>query len=255
MNRRWTTMGTVASLRAPEGALAAGLLAELESVFAEADARFSLYRADSELARIGRGELPLEEASGALRDAYACALEWRGRTDGAFTPHRPDGVIDLSGVVKALAMAEGADLLSREGATRWALGVGGDVVWEGPATGVMGIVDPADRGALLATLGPAPARRALATSGSAERGEHIWLRDDLPRSPFAQVSVLADDIVTADVLATAVVAGGEDALDRVCDGWDVDVLAVRHDGSLLATPGLRAALDRAVGGAVVNAER
>ncbi len=74
-----------------------------------------------------------------------------------------------------------------------------------------GIVDPADR--------HSPARRlsagrrttgtpALATSGSAERGDHIWrspaqAQPSSSRSPWPPA-----DIVTADVLATAIVAGG-----------------------------------------------
>ncbi|MET3351631.1 UNVERIFIED_ORG: thiamine biosynthesis lipoprotein ApbE [Arthrobacter sp. UYEF1] len=85
----------------------------------------------------------------------------------------------------------------------------------------------------------------MATSGSAERGDHIW---GLPRdsSAFTQVSVAAADITTADVLATAIAAGGRrqaaggrPMLDRATDGWDVAVLAVLADGDLLATPGFR----------------
>ena len=49
----------------------------------------------------------------------------------------------------------------------------------------------------------------------------------------------AADIVTADVLATAIVAGGLPMLDRATDGWDIEVLAVRAGGELLATPGFR----------------
>jgi thiamine biosynthesis lipoprotein len=60
------------------------------------------------------------------------------------------------------------------------------------------------------------------------------------RPDFAQVSVAAADIITADVLATAIVAGGRATLDSVTARWDVDVLAVAHDGALLATPGFRA---------------
>lgn len=56
---------------------------------------------------------------------------------------------------------------------------------------------------------------------------------------FRQVSVVAADIVTADVLATAIVAGGLQILNRATDGWDIEVLAVRAGGELLATPGFR----------------
>jgi thiamine biosynthesis lipoprotein len=57
---------------------------------------------------------------------------------------------------------------------------------------------------------------------------------------FVQVSVAAADVVTADVLATAIVAGGIPMLNRATDMWDIDVLAVRADGDLLATQGFRA---------------
>ena len=66
---------------------------------------------------------------------------------------------------------------------------------------------------------------------------------------FVQVSVAADDIVTADVLATAIVAGGEAALDELSSREPVDVLAVRRDGTMAATPGWpRAPLARRAAG-------
>jgi len=79
---------------------------------------------------------------------------------------------------------------------------------------------------------------AVATSGIAERGEHIWRRagGDL----FAQVSVAAGDIVTADVLATAIVAGGLDTLRLATDRWPAEVIAVTRSGEICATPAFRA---------------
>lgn len=47
------------------------------------------------------------------------------------------------------------------------------------------------------------------------------------------------DIVTADVLATAIIAGGPDALDEITERWSIDVLVITREGQLLATPGLR----------------
>lgn len=234
-------MGTVASLDA-DGELSGEAVSQLEAVFARVDARFSLYRADTELSRVARGEVPLDEASAELRAVYAEALAWRGLTDGAFTAHRPDGVIDLSGIVKARAIAEAAALLDTPAPGAWRFGVGGDLSWSAAEPGPFGIVDPADREALLTAVRPGPGRRALATSGSAERGDHIWTRYQPAASPYRQVSVMADDIVTADVLATAIVAGGEQTLDLVGDHWDVDVLTVDRGGELRATPGMRAAI-------------
>ena len=65
---------------------------------------------------------------------------------------------------------------------------------------------------------------------------------------FVQVSVAAGDIITADVVATAIVAGGEATLDELTGREQVDVLAVRRDGSLVATPGWPRAAPTALAG-------
>src|SRR6478752_5699172 len=135
----------------------------------------SLYRPDSEASRLARGELTLRTASAQMRERYAEAHEWRLRTEGAFTPERPDGVLDLSGIIKGHAIREAGTSLLALGRRDWCLNAGGVV----------------------------------------------------------QVTVAAGDIVTADVLATAIVAGGTRMLDRAADNWDVAVLAIRADGSML----------------------
>ena len=237
----FATMGTVVSLRL-ENADAVDLV---ETVFHRWDKQFSLYREDSELSRIARGEMRLTEASQSLRTCYALALDWRERTQGVFTPHRADGVIDLSGVVKALAIAEAGAALTARGSAYWSINTGGDVLVSGDAghpEWSVGIVDPSDRGELIASVPLRHPLRAVATSGSAERGEHIWTALNGDPSPFRQVSVFAADIVTADVLATAIVAGGETTLNEMTERFAIDVFAVRRDGQLLATPGLRRAV-------------
>jgi thiamine biosynthesis lipoprotein len=227
-------MGTVASLEVRGDFDAVDALRE---VFDELESRFSLYDSGTELSRVAGGVLT--GASAELLDVYAMALEWRRRTDGAFTPHRPDGVVDLDGIVKAIAIGRAARLLPDDLA--WCLNVGGDVLANG-SPWRLGIVDPLDRGALLCAVDLGGARRALATSGTSERGEHVWRTLDAASAPFAQVSVLANDIVTADVLATAILAGDGAARDRLCSRFDVDVLTVDRTGALAASPGLRTAL-------------
>ncbi|MCU1423222.1 MAG: thiamine biosynthesis protein [Microbacteriaceae bacterium] len=236
MSTTFSTMGTVASLEV-RGEFAA--VEALRAVFDELEARFSLYDGESELSRIAAGALALPDASPDLLAVYESALEWRRLTDGAFTPHRPDGVVDLDGVVKALAIDRAAGLLPTDAA--WCLNVGGDILTNG-SPWRLGIVDPLDRGAILCAVDLVGTRRALATSGTSERGEHVWRTRDAASAPFTQVSVLAGDVVTADVLATAILAGDEAARDQLCSRFDIDVLTVDRAGSLAATPGLRAAL-------------
>ena len=258
------TMGTVVSLRI--GGAAAGTsgaaigraaadrgragvpvpqeaLAAVRNVFTRWDERFSLYRPDSEISRIARGDIRLTQASAELRDCYAIALDWREHTDGVFTPHRADGVLDLSGVVKSLAIAEAGEALRGLGLSEWSVNAGGDLLVSGDQSPgqdwVAGIVDPANRQELLASVPLVAPVRAVATSGSAERGEHIWTSAGGGTAPYRQVSVIGLDIVTVDVLATTIVAGGKAALNRSIETFPIEVLAVLRDGSLVATAGLR----------------
>ncbi|MEV7663688.1 FAD:protein FMN transferase [Paenarthrobacter sp. NPDC089316] len=245
-------MGTVVSLTLASGRYAQTAVDELESAiavvedkFTELDLTFSLYRSGSEASRLARGELALPCASESMQELYAQAAEWRLATDGAFTAERPDGTLDLSGIVKAHAARESATSLQALGLRDWCLNAGGDVLVSGsPRPGtqepwIAGIVDPQDRQALLGAY-PMGTLPALATSGSAERGHHIWAVGGAAPE-FDQVSVSATDIITADVLATAIVAGGTRTLDQAVEKWKVEVLAVHRDGTLLATPGFRKA--------------
>ncbi len=235
------TMGTVVSLVLPDRAGSGQAVSAATNRFRDFDERYSLYRDDSELSRIAHGELALTASSEELRATYAAALDWRAATGGAFTPHRPDDTIDLNGIVKALAMQAAAQDILRAGFTDWCLNAGGDVLCSGRepdgSPWQVGIVDPANRASLLFAVSIDGARHAIATSGSAERGDHIWSATATDRR-FVQATVIAETIVMADVLATAVVAGGAVALESILQHWPVDVLTVAGDGGMTATPGL-----------------
>ncbi len=270
------TMGTTVSL-VFAGAAPDGAIDSVEAVFAALNRRFSLYRDDSEASAVARGELDVAAASVKFRDAFALAEQWRTDTEGAFTAYRPDGSIDLAGVIKAQAIADCGEALRWHGATAWCLNAGGDVLTAGvQADGrpwVVGIVDPADREALISQFTCSSRHPAVATSGVAERGEHVWratdgdseragrpivgrrpgglqgepeaealtTHSDQRRSVFHQVTVAAPDIMTADVLATAILAGGRRTLDSALRRWDIQVLACTAGGEFLTTDAFRAA--------------
>ena len=236
----FTSMGTAVSLvfaaDAPAGAIAA-----VENVFRALDDQFSLYKPQSEATAVAHGGLPIAQASRRMQDTFALAERWRNATSGAFTPHRPDGSIDLSGVVKAIAIDEAGSALRAHGGTDWCLNAGGDVLTSGSQDGgmpwVVGVVDPADRGRLLTQFACSTAYPAVATSGVTERGEHVWRQDDADR--LVQVTVVAGDIITADVLATAILSGGRAVLDRALTRWPLEVIAASTSGDYYTTPAFR----------------
>jgi thiamine biosynthesis lipoprotein len=215
----------------------------LRDVFERWEEEFSRYRASSPAMAIAEGRLRLQDSNELHRETYARAIEWRNRTGGAFDPHRPDGSIDLAGIVKATAIEDSGRELRRSGFADWCLNVGGDVLTAGTIDGrawSVGIVHPDDRSRLWRTMTLDDGRCAVATSGTSERGEHIWRLGSAsdagsrigPR--ISQCSVVAADIVTADVLATAIVADGRRMAEAAAAEWNVRVLAAFEDGSVLS---------------------
>jgi thiamine biosynthesis lipoprotein len=210
----------------------------VQAAFRALDEKFSLYKPDSEASLVGHGRVGIRTASAEYQEVYWAAVKWSEDTDRAFTPHRPDGVIDLSGVVKARGIQAAADVLVAHGHTDWCLNAGGDVLVAGAqASGepwVVGIVDPDDRTAMWSQFAARPGRLAVATSGVQERGEHVWRM--AADATFSQVTVAAAGIETADVLATAILAGGVTTMQLVQERFDIDVLACAHDGRVWASP-------------------
>ncbi len=240
----FTSMGTVVSLTAPTGIPSADDLTAVECAFSHRDERFSLYRPSSEASLVANGSRTLQRSSEAMREAYGAAMAWYSRTGGVFTPHRPDGVIDLAGTVKADAVAEAGRVLHAAGIHDWMINAGGDILWSGShgeRPWQVGVVDPLERGQLLCSLAVPAGRGALATSGTAERGDHVWRARTPDSGVFRQVSVLAEDITTADVLATTILAGGEEIMDDALDRFSVDVLCVDMEGGILASGAFRRA--------------
>ncbi|KQO00818.1 hypothetical protein ASF21_10905 [Arthrobacter sp. Leaf234] len=231
------TMGTIVSFRASPHVQVA-LSGDLQRIFRHHDERFSLYKPDSELSRVATGRLPLSRSSLELRDMYALAVEWRSVTDGLFDPQNPDGGLDLNGVVKAHAIEQAGEFLWQEGEHDWSLNCGGDILCSGTqspgAPWLIGISDPADRSAMVASVTTSPDRMAIATSGVSERGHHIWFPTTTTTGKksrsVVQVSVAAADILTADVIATAIYAGGTDSLQDMAERFKVDIFTIDADG-------------------------
>jgi FAD:protein FMN transferase len=183
------------------------------------EARFSTYREDSVISRLGRGELVLAECPADVLEVLALGEAARVASDGAFDVRRrgPDGrlVLDTNGVVKGWAVQRAARAFDDLDETDVCLSAGGDLVcrvggadhqaWQ------IGIEDPRDPQRLIARI---PVRHgAVATSGLAHRGAHIVhaVTGEVPVG-VASVTVMAEDLTWADIDATAAFAMGWGAL-------------------------------------------
>jgi FAD:protein FMN transferase len=177
------------------------------------DARFSPYQPGSEISRLGRGELTVEECHVDVGEVLSLCEDLRRETGGVFNAWscRPDGRLDPSGVVKGWAVERAAEILKSGGAGNFCLNAGGDVVIRGEAESGhawrIGIRHPNDATALAAVVHGYDL--AVATSGSYERGNHIVdARTGIPPVGLLSLTVAGPSLTMADAYATVGFAMG-----------------------------------------------
>jgi len=76
-------------------------LKKFSRIFTSVDKQFSTYKNDSEIMRINRGEISVENYSKEVKEIFALAEKTKRETSGYFDIKKPDGTLDPSGVVKA----------------------------------------------------------------------------------------------------------------------------------------------------------
>ena len=177
MRRVESIMGTAVSVDVHEPFVAPEVLDDVFAQLDDIDARFSTYKPDSEISRLARGELAEGDCSLDVRHVLTACDHLAEVTNGAFDArrHRADGALDPSGFVKGWALEEAGWLIDSAGGRNYWINAGGDIVARGEsAPGSpwrVGIRHPDHADRVAAVL--AVSDRAVATSGSYERGDHI----------------------------------------------------------------------------------
>jgi thiamine biosynthesis lipoprotein len=212
--------------------------------FAEIDRRFSPYRDDSELAGLNAGTIAETDLSGEFREVLRLSDEMHYLSGGYFDITRPDGRIDPSGVVKGWAIKQVADLLAAHGQANFVVDAGGDIQAGGTSPGGrpwrVGVRNPFAPDEIVKAICPGP--RGVATSGSYVRGHHIYdpRRPDRKLEEIVSLTVVAEDVLRADLLATAAFAMGRPGLDFLRRLPDVEAYAIDRHGVASFTPGFAA---------------
>ena len=186
----------------------------------QVDTRFSPYKPASEISRLGRGELILDECHADVAEVLSLCEDLRRETHGVFNAWRcrTDGRLDPSGIVKGWAVERAAELLEEAGARNFCINAGGDIVaWGKPQPGRdwrIGIRHPGDASALAAVIEVTDL--AVATSGNYERGDHITdARTGMPQAELVSMTVAGSSLTLADAYATAGFAMGVAGIDWV----------------------------------------
>ncbi|ANS63994.1 thiamine biosynthesis lipoprotein [Streptomyces lincolnensis] len=213
------------------------------------DEVFSTYRDGSQISRLARGELTVEECDPLVAQVLDLGAEAERASDGWFSM-RYEGRLDPTGIVKGWAVERAARRMAEAGATGVSVNGGGDVQLLGvpgpERPWRVGVSDPLRPGGLAAVISAAGVPElAVATSGTAERGAHIVD----PRTghsavtDLVAVTVVAPSVTWADCWATAAFAmGSREGLAWLESLPDVEALLITAGDEVRCTGGLAARL-------------
>jgi len=240
--RNHPVMGTVASVHVHDRVDPVEIDLAIEAMWAELDRLedlFSTFRNASEISRINSGELHLLDASPEVIEVVDACTWLEHASHGAFRARRPGNtLLDPAGFVKGWAAELAAQHLDRAGLRHWYLSVGGDIQTRGTAGDGspwrIAIADPNSDDprsicAFIEVTGD-----AVATSGTAARGLHLWDgRTGETSSELASMTVVGPNLTWADAFATTAFVMGLDGLDWVARFDGYRALAITRDGQLV----------------------
>ena len=202
------------------------------------DSTFSVYQPDSEISRIGAGALARDDADPLVQSVLDYCDELEELTGGWFRPRAPERArpLDPSAYVKGWAVDLVIDSLIAAGITSGSVVAGGDAAVIGtrpdgsPWRAGVALPDAEGFGAVVGLIDA-----AIATSGTYERGDHIWNRGS---TSYLGVSVVGPSLGTADAVATALFADGGTDLSWLDNFGLYEHLVICEDSMMRLTPGM-----------------
>ncbi|MGW7684070.1 FAD:protein FMN transferase [Kribbella sp. NPDC054772] len=210
---------------------------DLYAELGDIDRLFSPYKPDSVVSLLMRGEVDWSDAGFDVLEVCERCAAAREMTGGLFDADLPDGGWDPSGLVKGWAVERAGERLRAVADVDWCLNAGGDVLVISPSAEAftIGIQDPRDPGRVVASL--QRTWGAVATSGTAARGEHLYdPRTGRPvQGRWLSVSVSGPSLEYADIFATAAFVAGDDWPAILLPGFEG--LGILADGNMFSTAG------------------
>ncbi len=179
---------------------------DLEKVFdyfRYVDMEYSPYKETSQVGKLNREE----EVSREMQVILDLATDLKKETAGYFDIKRLDGRVDPSGIVKGWAIGKAAEILRKLGYIRFYINAGGDAEIVGKNWS-WGIRNPFDVTQIVKVLNLSDC--GIATSGTYERGQHIY--DPVGKRPvitdIVSMTVIGPNVFEADKFATPAFAMG-----------------------------------------------
>jgi FAD:protein FMN transferase len=240
ISRTWIEMGMPVTVCLRDEQASEADIEPVRELLAGVNRRFSPFLESSEVSALNAGLVRRDQISGDLKSVLRLCEQTRQETGGYFDIDR-DGTIDPSGLVKGWAIQRASDLLFARGLRNYLVDAGGDVqaVGLGPHGRCwrVGIRNPFNRQEIVKVL--AIANGAVATSGTAIRGSHIYNpRQSGPlETDLVSLTVVGASILDADRMATAAFAMGTAGVSFISEQDGLECYGIAADGVATFTSG------------------
>ncbi len=192
---------------------------EVFEYFDYVDKTFSVYKQDSEISRINRGELLLENANADMKEIFLLAEETKKQTNGYFDITNRSGLLDPSGIVKGWSIYNASKILRSAGFDNFYVNAGGDIevggLNEAKEKWKIGIENPFNQSEIVKTVYITDC--GIATSGTYIRGQHIYdpKQKDKMLEEIKSLTIIGPNVYEADRFATPAFAMGIEGINFI----------------------------------------
>lgn len=218
-------------------------IANVFEYFEYIDKKFSIYKQNSEISRINRGELKEENYSSDMKEILLLAEKTKNETKDFFNIKKADEELDPSGIVKGWAIWQAGLLLKKAGLEYFFIDAGGDIeaCVANPKTQAwsVGIRNPFKAEEIVKVL--SVSNIGVATSGNYERGDHIYNPHNPKEknSDIVSLTVIGPNVYEADRFATAAFAMGRAGIRFIESLLGFEAYVIDKDGIGTETSGFK----------------
>ena len=196
------------------------------------DARFSIFKKDSEISLFNDGKILAEDLSADLKEILELCEKTKNETNGFFDI-RHNGKLDPTGMVKGWAIWKAGEILRQKGFKNFYIEIAGDIEIAGRNNEgkkwAIGIRNPFNRNEKVKVV--YLSERGIATSGTYENGEHIYVpNEDRKANEILSLTVIGKNIYEADRFATACFAMGREGINFIEKKPDLAGYMIDHAG-------------------------
>jgi thiamine biosynthesis lipoprotein len=212
--------------------------------FTYIDQTFSTFKSDSEITKINQGLLTPEQYSEDMKTVFELSEKTKQETQGYFDIKNNQGIYDPSGLVKGWAIYRAAKILEDLGYENFYVEAGGDIQVRGKNEKKefwnIGIRNPFLHQEIVKVV-HAKHNEGIATSGSYERGAHIYNPKNR-QSELAEIvslTVVGPNIYEADRFATAAFAMQRNGIKFIEHLKGFEAYMIDKDGQATMTSGFQ----------------